>query len=149
MFELKNRFRHLTMIEPKKQNIVRQIYICLTEKYNGFQTISIEFAGRERKNFKPIDIIYGPTKNTEIRPLCYYTNIFQKHIQIFMTKKVKQKELIVAMNAIIADLFLKKDRHKRHIENCAGVRGVVYNFNTKSLIRFQDKFHAKDDLPFV
>ena len=62
MFELKNKFRHLTMIEPKKQNIVRQISICLTEKYNGFQTISIEFAGRERKNFKPIDIIYGPTK---------------------------------------------------------------------------------------
>ena len=53
------------------------------------------------------------------------------------------------MNAIIADLFLKKDRHKRHIENCAGVRGVVYNFNAKSLIRFQDKFHAKGDLPFV
>ena len=27
--------------------------------------------------------------------------------------------------------------------------GVIYNFNTQSLIRFQDNFHAKGDLPFV
>ena len=27
--------------------------------------------------------------------------------------------------------------------------GVVYNFNAKSLISFQDNFHAKGDLPFA
>ena len=36
-----------------------------------------------------------------------------------------------------------------HIENCAGVPGVVYNFNTKNLISFQDSFNAKGDLPFL
>ena len=40
---------------PKKQKIVRQISSCLTKK-------SIEFARKERKNFKPIDIIYKPKK---------------------------------------------------------------------------------------
>ena len=34
--------------------------------------------------------------------------IFQKHIQIFITKKIKQKELIVAMNAIIAENLFKR-----------------------------------------
>ena len=42
VFELKNKFRHLSMKEPKKQNIVRQLSSCLMEKYNGFQVISIK-----------------------------------------------------------------------------------------------------------
>ena len=49
MFELKNKFRHLTIKEPKKQNIIREISSCMTEKYNGLQAISIEFVRKERK----------------------------------------------------------------------------------------------------
>ena len=70
VFELKNQFRHLTRKDPKKQNIVRQISSCLIENCNGFQSISIEFARREIKKFKPTDIIYKLTKNPEISPLC-------------------------------------------------------------------------------
>ena len=91
VFEIKNKFRHLTMIEPKKQNIVTQISICLTEKYNGFQTISTEFSRRERKKFKPIDIIYQPTKNPEIRPLCYYTEDISKAYTNIYDQKDKTK----------------------------------------------------------
>ena len=53
------------------------------------------------------------------------------------------------MNATIADIFFKRKRYKRHIKNCPGVPGVVYNFNKKGLISFQENFHAKGDLPFV
>ena len=35
------------------------------------------------------------------------------------------------------------------MENCSGVPGVIYNFNTQSWISFEDNFRAKDDLPFV
>ena len=35
------------------------------------------------------------------------------------------------------------------MENCSGVPCVVCNFNTLSLISFEDNFHAKGDLPFV
>ena len=62
IFELKNKFRQLSMKEPKKQNLVRQISSFIIEKYNGFQAISIEYARKQRKNFTPIDIIYKPTK---------------------------------------------------------------------------------------
>ena len=114
-----------------------------------FRLYQLNLLEEKEKILNQLILFTGQQKIQKFVHSVIIQNIFQKHIQIFMTKKVKQKELIVAMNAIIADLFLKKDRHKRHIENCAGVRGVVYNFNTKSLIRFQDKFHAKDDLPFV
>ena len=84
LFELKSKFQHLTMKDEKKQNIVRQISSCLTEKYNGFHATSTEFARKERKIFKPIDIIYKPTKNREICPLCYYTEDISKAYQIFL-----------------------------------------------------------------
>ena len=70
VFELKNKFRHLSMKEPKRQNIVRQLSSCLMEKYNGFQVISIEYARKQRKKVKPFNIIYKPTKHIEIEPLC-------------------------------------------------------------------------------
>ena len=41
IFELKDKYRQLSMKELKKQNIVRQRSNCLIEKYNGFQVVSI------------------------------------------------------------------------------------------------------------
>ena len=70
------------MKEPKKQNIVRQLSSCLMEKYNGFQVISIEYARKQRKKFKPINIIYKPTKHIETEPLCYFSEkLTLTHIQ--------------------------------------------------------------------
>ena len=56
VFELRSKFRYLTLKEFKKQSIVRQLSSCITEKYNGVQTIAIEFARKTRKNFKPSNI---------------------------------------------------------------------------------------------
>ena len=43
VFELKNKFRHLALKNPKQQNIVRQLSSCINKKYNGFHVISIEY----------------------------------------------------------------------------------------------------------
>ena len=138
------------MKEPKKQNIVKQISSCITEKYNGFQTISIEFARRERKNFKPIDIIYKPTKSPEITSLCDFTqDISKAYINFYNVKDRTNHAFGCDECYYCRKFFLREDRHKRHIENCAGIPGVVYNFNAKNLITFQDNFNAKGDLPFV
>ena len=51
--------------EPKKTNFLRQLLSSINEKYNGYQTISTEYARMEIKNFKSIDIIYKLTKNPE------------------------------------------------------------------------------------
>ena len=66
VFELKNRF---SMKDKSKQKIVRQLSSCLIEKYSGFRLISIEHEKKQRKLFKPIDIIYKSTKSIEIEPL--------------------------------------------------------------------------------
>ena len=78
VFELKNKFRQLSIKDKSKQKIVIQLSSCLTEKYSGFTVISIEYKKKQRKLFKPIDIIYKPTKDIEVEPLCYFSDDISK-----------------------------------------------------------------------
>ena len=48
------------------------------EKYNGFQVICIEYVRKQRKKFKPINIIYKPTKHIETELLCYFSDDISK-----------------------------------------------------------------------
>ena len=73
VFELKKKFRYLFLKNPDKQTVVKTLSSCITEKFNGFTIIRNEYAKKVRKEFSPIDIIYKPTKNIEIEPICYYT----------------------------------------------------------------------------
>ena len=150
VFELKNKSRHLTIKEPRKQNIVREISSWITENYNGFQAIFIEFARKKKKKFKLIDIIYKPTKNREISVPCYFTQGISKAYHNFYSVGDKTKHGFGSYECYYCrKFFLRQDRHKRHVENYAGIPGIVYNFKTKNLITFQDNFDAKGDLPFV
>ena len=150
IFELKDKYRQLSMKEPKKQNIIRQLSSCLIEKYNGFQVISIEFDRKQKKKFKPIDIIYKPTKNPEIELLCYFSKDIAKAYSNFYSIKDKTKRAYSCYECYYCrKFFLRPERQKRHMENCSGVPGVIYNFNMQSLISFEDNFNAKGDLSFV
>ena len=94
VFYLKNKFRQMIIKKKKKKkNFVRQLSSCINEKYNGYQTISIEYARKERKHFKPIDIIYKLTKNPEKSPLCYFTpDISKAYHNLYRTgNKLKQQ----------------------------------------------------------
>ena len=73
VYELKKKYRHLFMKKPDQQKIVKQLSSCLTEKYNGFTVIRIEYEKKVRKNFEPLDIIYKPTKDLETEPPCYFS----------------------------------------------------------------------------
>ena len=64
-FQLFFKSIRIMLKEPKKTNVVMHISSCIIEKYNGYQAISIEFARKETKEFKPIDKIFKPTKNPE------------------------------------------------------------------------------------
>ena len=50
VFELKNKFRHLSMKEKNQWKIIRQLSSCLIE-YNGFTIISIEYKKKTKKKF--------------------------------------------------------------------------------------------------
>ena len=84
VLELKNKFHHLALKNPKKQNIVRHLFSCINEKYNDFHVIFIEYSKKLRKKFKPVDIIYKPLKSLEkifSLLLSRYMKIIQKFLQ--------------------------------------------------------------------
>ena len=46
-------------------------------------------------------------------------------------------------------VFARADRQKRHVENCSGIPGIVYNFSNQNLVTFEDNLKYKGDLPMV
>ena len=74
VFELKNRFYHLTLKDSIKQIIVRQLSSCLNEKYNGFHVVSNEYSRKLRTNVKPINIVYQSIKSPENKIQCHFSS---------------------------------------------------------------------------
>ena len=107
IFEVKDKYRHLSMKEPKKQNIVREISSCLIEKCNGFQVISIEFDRKQKKNLSPLISFKSLSKNQILNLLVIIQMILQKPTQIFTQLKIKQNVLSVVTNVTIAGIFFK------------------------------------------
>ena len=48
-----------------------------------------------------------------------------------------------------SNYYSRKDKYDRHVENCTGRRGCVYNFNTNSLLTFEENLKYKGDIPLV
>ena len=89
VFELKNKFRRFSMKDKSKQKVVRQLSSSLIKKYSGFQVILIEYERKQRKMFKPIDIICKPMKRIEIELLCYFSDNISKSYSSFYSKGKK------------------------------------------------------------
>ena len=119
VFELKNKFRYLAMKDKTKQNIRRELSSCLIEKYSGFTIISIEYQKKQRKLFKPIDIIYKSTKHIEIEPLCYFSEDISKASSLHSKgKKGSSRAHKVYQCFYCNKFFIAETRQKRHMENC-------------------------------
>ena len=102
------------------------------------------------KLFKPIDIIYKPTKSIEIEPLCYFSDDISKAYSSLHLAGEKMTRAHKCYQCYYCNkFFIQEMKQKRHMANCSERPGVVYNFNNQNLISYQDNFHAKDDVPFV
>ena len=108
------------------------------------------FERKQRKLFKPIDIIYKPTKSIEIERLCYFSDDFSKAYSSLHLAGEKMTRAHKCYQCYYCNkCFIQEMRRKRHMANCSGKPGVVYNFNNQNLISYQDNFHVKGHLAFV
>ena len=139
------------MKDKKKREIIRQLSSCLIEKYSRFTIISIEYQKKQRKLFKPIDVIHKPTKHIEIEPLCNISDDISKAYSSLHSKGKKgvSRAHKCYQSYYCNQFFIAELRQKRHIENCSGKPGVVYNFNNQNLISYQDNFCPKDNIPLA
>ena len=120
----------LTNETPTKKNIIRKLSSCVVEKFNGFTIVRVENDRSVRKIFYPIDIIYKPVmKWPEETIQCYFsTKILLAYRGTFNeSDKIKYS---TARECFYCSNFCgKKDKYERHIENCTGQLGVIYEFS--------------------
>ena len=152
IFELKNKYCRLTVKNKDEQNLVRQLSSCLVGKYSAFTQICLEYKKKQKKLFKPIDIIYKPAKHIEIEPLCFFSNDLSKAYSSSYSlgeKKGCSAHTKFTSVIIVINFFIELAKQERHRKNCSGITGVVYNFNNHNLISYQDNFNAKGNVPYV
>lgn len=89
VYELKKKHRHLFVKKTDRQNIIKQLSSCLIEKFNSFSIVRLEYERNVRRNFEPVDIIYRPTKDIEIEPLCYFSTDIALAYSAYYTRKNK------------------------------------------------------------
>ena len=126
VFELKSKFRHLALKNPKKQNIVRQLSSCINEKYNGFHLISIDYSKKLRSKVKPINMIYKSSKSPEKEVLCFSTNISKS----YRNSCDKVSHGFAFECYYCGKYFARANKQKRHIENCTSVPGINSTIKT-------------------
>ena len=111
LFELKNKFRHLPLEDPREQNIVRQLSRCINKKYNGFHVIRSNTVKKLRKKFKLIDAIYKPVKSPGKTFSVTTLKIDQNHTEI-LPEIAKRYCMGLPLSAIIVESFLQELTNK-------------------------------------
>ena len=43
----------------------------------------------------------------------------------------------------------RKDKYDRHVENCTGETGTIYDFSMQNVVTFEDNLKYKGDLPLA
>ena len=130
---------------------MREILSFIVEKFNGFRIVAIEQEKKNRKKFRPVDIIYEPVqKNDELINCCFSEKLnFGFRGKFTEGNDIKTKDCLAWQCYFCSSVYGKKDKFKRHIENFTGQSGIVYNFNTQNLITFENDLKYGGHIPLV
>ena len=119
-------------------------------KVKGFFDNLHSTTRKTKKKFRPIDIIYKPTRRIEIEPFCYFSEDISKAYSSLHTEvKGLRRAHKVYQCYYCNKFYIDKQHHKRHLETCSGKPGIIHNFKNQCLISYQDNFKNKGDLPFA
>ena len=114
VYKFRKIFRHLSLKNPKKQTVVRQLSSCIHEKFNGFNIISNEHSKKSRKKFKPIDIIFKPVEKPNAEIKCYYSQDLLKACRNTCNKGKKLSHGFGNQCYDCGKLFARSDKQKQH-----------------------------------
>ena len=99
------------------------------------------------QSFSPVDNSFEPVKHNVIKSNCYFSN-----------KKFLEYRTTYERGGSIKQTFechycsshcMRKNRYKKRVKSFSSILGVLYNFNTQSLVSFEENLKYKDDLPFA
>ena len=131
-----------------KTDTIKSLSTCLMAKFNGFNVICPYLETKQKKDLKPIDIIYEPVRSQNAVVKCY----FSKDIRFGYMGRIPKGDTIFANRPYqcyyCSTFFERKSPFERHIKNCSGKPGIVYNFNIQNIVSFEDNLKYIGDIPF-
>ena len=99
-----------------------------------------------------IDIVYKPVNKEDEIIECFFSsqmNLAYRASFSVDRKGSKIKHGTTFQCYYCSHYFARKDRFERHIKNCTGKPGFVYNFNTQNLLTFEENLKFKRDIPLT
>ena len=147
VFEPKDKFHSLIKQDPDKKNVIRELPSCITEKYNGFHIARMEFAKKLIQKFVSIDIVYKPVRKCTKIVNCYFSNKLNLAFRLTFSENSKIRHGAAFQCYFCSSYYGRKDKFDRHLDCCTGRPGYVYNFNTQSLVTFEENLKYKGDIP--
>ena len=152
VFELRSKFREIRLKTVSENKVLRELSSCTKIKFDGFEIVSVECQRDLRRKFKPINVIYKPVMLTTDPIHCFVTSDMSKCYYSVCSDDTRKE---ITRTGFAYDcyychqFFVRKDKFERHIKNCSGIPGIVYNFTTQNLITFEDNLKNKGDLPMI
>ena len=149
VYELKDKFIYLFHKDLKKKRVLRSLSSCIKEKFNGFTFAQIKLAKKEKDDLLPINVLYKPVKKQDEVINCYFTDDLKNAYRALYYKS----QQIVTANTLYEcfycnDFFTFKPKLERHLRVCGKKPGVLYDFNLKNVVLFEDNLKYKGDVPF-
>ena len=92
----------------------------ITEKYNGFHIVRLEFAKKLTQKFVPIDIIYKPVRKCTEIINCYLSSKFNLAFKSTFSENSKIRHGTAFQCYYCSNWFGRKDKFDRHLNFCVG-----------------------------
>ena len=148
VYERKDKFRYLFHRTEEKTDTIKSLSTSLMIKFNGFNELCPYLETKQKKDLKPIDIIYEPVGSQNAVIKC----VFSKDIRFAYMGKIPKSDIFIANRPYqcyyCSTFFERKGPFERHIKNCSGKPGIVYNFNIQNIVSFEDNLKYIGDVPF-
>ena len=149
VYELKEKFHYLIKEDPNKKNVQRDLSSCIIEKFNRFNIVRLEIDRELRREMTPVDIVYKPVRKHTDDIECFFTTQLNLVFRTTFGEGEKVRHGTAFQCFYCAKYFTRKNMWERHLQSCMGLPGFVCNFNTRSLLTFEENLKYKCDVPLT
>ena len=149
VYEIKDKFRYLFHEDHNKKNVLRSLSSCIKEKFNGFTFADIWLQAKQKSNSIPLNILYMPVKKENDVIECFFTDDLKNAYTALYLKGTHERSAETLYECFYCNEFwITKSRYEKHLRVCGKKPGVVYNFDLKNIVTFEENVKYKGDVPF-
>ena len=94
----------------------------------------------------PIDVLYKPVKSHTNNIGCFFSTQINLAYRTTFSEGEKVRHGTAFQRFYCSKYYGRKNMWERHLQNCTGCPSFVYNFNTRTLLTFEENLRYKCDI---